>query len=409
MAGPRAGRKGIGDVAEISIGIVTALSIETLAVRSLFEHLDERHVPGDPNYYLTGTLPSTDPQRPHQVVIAQQLRDGTRNAAAVCTDLARSFERLHAFIMCGIAGAVPNHRRPAQHVRLGDIIVATDGVVDYDHVRTVDGHSSPRRHPDPPSTALLRADQWLETDELAGVRPWEDTIARVGGLDPFIRPGPATDVLHVNDRRTAHPPDAQRSSGVPRVHRGAIGSADRLLRDAVFRDRTALRHRILAFEMEGSGLAATAELHERSWFMVRGAADYCENRSKNDVWHPYAALAAAAYVGALLHRTRPLAPGSGASGEQALSGVGAVVDALLMLPQLGEEPGRRALIRQLPDYIRSSVPENANPRLHVLNIVQTCAGFPDGRDILLQGLRVIVGTSPVLGKVEAVIATNWTR
>lgn len=395
-------------MAEISIGIVTALPIEAHAVHSVVEDIrDHREIPGDPNYYRSGRLPSTDPGRPHHVVVAQQQHDGTRNAAAICGDLARSFPGLRALVMCGIAGGVPAPTHPDRHVRLGDIVVATDGIVDFDHVRTVDGLDTLRRPPFPPAPSLVRVDNKLHAAELGGARPWQPIIERLSSRAPFTRPDDSTDILYVGGRRHRHPDDPRRAEGVPRVHRGVIGSADRLLRDAALRDSLAHRYHITAVEMEGSGVATASGLYERSWFMVRGAADYCDDRSKNDTWHPYAALAAAAYVRALLAECRPFTSRDGLGGEDSVHGLTVILDMLSVLPQMSEEPARRTLIRQLPDFVRTAIPDNPQPRLHVLNVLQTCAGFPGGLEYLLTALRVVIGPSPDMQRVESVIRTHW--
>ena len=55
---------------------------------------------------------------------------------------------------------------------------------------------------------------------------------------------------------------------------------------------------------KGPVSASAATLHGLGWYVVRGIADYCDP-TKNDTWHPYAALAAAAYARALLSEVRP--------------------------------------------------------------------------------------------------------
>ncbi len=78
------------------------------------------------------------------------------------------------------------------------------------------------------------------------------------------------------------------------------------MRDVVMRDKLARRHNVRAVEMESSGIAVSAALRATHWFVVRGIADYCDNAGKDDRWHAYAALAAAAYVRALLAECHPL-------------------------------------------------------------------------------------------------------
>ena len=56
--------------------------------------------------------------------------------------------------------------------------------------------------------------------------------------------------------------------------------------------------------MEGSGVAdATWEYEKAGYLVVRGICDYCDVRTKHlqtDSWKRYAAMAAAAYVRALI-------------------------------------------------------------------------------------------------------------
>src|SRR5438445_10716932 len=90
-------------------------------------------VRGDPNRYGGGRLPSRDPDRPHRVVVVAQVRDGTRDAASVGTDMARSFPALRVLIMCGLAGGAVGEwgGRP---VRLGHVFSAPEVDGDYGHV-----------------------------------------------------------------------------------------------------------------------------------------------------------------------------------------------------------------------------------------------------------------------------------
>src|SRR5262249_43780784 len=314
--------------------IVTALPEECIAVRMLVDDLRDRLAPGDPNHYRTGWLPSRNPNRPHLVVVALQAQDGTLDAASICANMARSFPELRVFVMSGIAGGIPAPQEPSRHVRLGDIVVAAKGVIDYGHVRTVDGVDALRRPVDGPSKALLRADLELQMKELSGEEPWRDMLREVEAkAERFRRPPDDTDLLVIAGRLAHHPSLGQSGHevGWPRVHRGAVASANRLLRDAAKRDALASQYDdVRAVEMEGSGIAIGADLHGREWFMVRGIADYCDNLTKTDVWRRYAALAAATYVRALLAECQPFSETAGR--PAAAAGLPAIVDALLSLP-----------------------------------------------------------------------------
>jgi nucleoside phosphorylase/tetratricopeptide (TPR) repeat protein len=297
------------DLTNVTVGVVTALPVEGAAIRTMVEALHPIAISGDPNYYHVGWLASSDPKRPHQVVVTILPQDGTRNASAVTVDLVRSFPTVRCVIMCGIAGGVPAPGSPERHVRLGDVVVASEGVIDYDHVRTVDGHDQLRRPTEGLSRDLLRAMRELQVGAISGERPWELWLEPGGSSSStfFARPSDSSDVVFQGGTVVKHP--SRRSSGhvrgKPLVHYAAIGSADRLLRDEVRRDEIAERYRIKAVEMEASGIAVSTTLHSIHWFVVRGIADYCDNVGKNDKWHPYASLAAAAYVRALLEHCHP--------------------------------------------------------------------------------------------------------
>jgi len=372
----------------VGVGIVTALSVERAAVQAVAPRLTERRVPGDVNNYLVGTLPSRNPEVPHGVAVGVQTRDGTRDAAALCTDMARSFPRLSTFVMCGIAAGVSPAGGPA--VQLGDIVVATGGVVDYGHVRRVDGASVVRRPLQIPGGAWLRADLEVRSQEEAGRPPWEPLPVR---YERFHRPdGP----------------------GMPSVHRGVVGSADLLLRDAQFRDRVAREYGLIAFEMEGAGVAVGSQLRDLSWFMVRGIADHGDHAGKSDRWHPYASLVAAAYVRALLAECPPFVPDAwrpqpALPAPTSTSCLGKLVDALAEIPVMRDDYQRRTVLNTLPRAIRTAIPDGTVGRLHLISVVQTCEHFPAGREALLDALRLAVGPeSPGFRQFHDVARECWS-
>ena len=283
-----------------TVAVLTALACELAAVTAVLRQTRPVvDVPaGDPNLYLAGELPSRDPGAVHHVVTTVLPHDGNRSAAVVATDVLRSFPTIRCVIFRGLAGGVPDAgdpdaqdpdtqdpdtQDPGGDVRLGDVLVATDGIVDYDHTWTVDGEEQVRRHLQGLSADMLRAVQ-----ELRAAHP-----------DPGVPLKQELD--RVTDPRFARPVE----QGEPSVHFGAIGSAERLLRDAARRDQLARRYGIKGVEMEASGLAVGANLRGVPWFVVRGVADYCDNL-KDDIWDDYASLASAAFVAVLLRHCRPL-------------------------------------------------------------------------------------------------------
>ncbi|KAM0552391.1 hypothetical protein ACHAPJ_007951 [Fusarium lateritium] len=83
------------------------------------------------------------------------------------------------------------------------------------------------------------------------------------------------------------------------THRGIIGSADQVLRNARERDRLSREEKIICFEME-----AAAVLRPTRSISIRGISDYADGH-KNDKWHHYAAMAAAVCAKKLLIALEP--------------------------------------------------------------------------------------------------------
>jgi nucleoside phosphorylase len=81
------------------------------------------------------------------------------------------------------------------------------------------------------------------------------------------------------------------------VHYGVIASANSVMKNARDRDHYAKDPalNVLCFEMEAGGL-----MNNFPCLVIRGICDYSDSH-KNDEWHKYAALTAAAYARELLH------------------------------------------------------------------------------------------------------------
>lgn len=83
------------------------------------------------------------------------------------------------------------------------------------------------------------------------------------------------------------------------VFQGVIASANSLMKDAFVRDTLSRENGVLCFEMEAAGL-----MNNFPCLVVRGICDYSDTH-KNDAWHGYAAMSAAAYANELLLEIAP--------------------------------------------------------------------------------------------------------
>ncbi|MCT2587039.1 5'-methylthioadenosine/S-adenosylhomocysteine nucleosidase family protein [Actinophytocola gossypii] len=293
-----------------TIGLVTAIPEEFAAMRALIEEQTEFYVPRDPASYVVGSVPSRESERSHPVALTLLGQTATDAAAAGCAHLLRSFPSVVVVVMVGIAAGVPNPRQPERHVRLGDIVVATQGIVDYGHVRSAANGDQQRRQFPQPSARLGRCADLLKADELGGLRPWErwldsgrpPNLARYGRPpNDILRDRAGNQLQHPRRDRSGHP----KGGSMPKVHYGSIGSADISVRDAAARDDLAERYGFLALEMEGAGIGRSSFLSGSEWFVVRGVSDYGDGH-RDDAWRRYASLTAAAYVRSLLAKCQPL-------------------------------------------------------------------------------------------------------
>jgi nucleoside phosphorylase len=295
-----------------TIGLVTAMQEECAAMHHLIADPVERTVADDYASYVLGTMPSSEPGRPHHVALT--LLTGTANpaAAAGVTGLFSGFNSIDQVIMVGVAAGIPAPGRPEAHMRLGDVVVATWGVVPYDHLVHEMNGTRLRQPASPPSAFLTSGAHRLAVDEERGLRPWEELIDEIATYLPaFARPPAVTDRLFTHDGpdapRLRHPSSARTGHrpGRPKVHYAAIGSADRSVRSSAARDAIAGRWEVRAIEMEGHGVSTAAFATGRHHLVVRGISDYADSRFGR-AWRRYASAAAAAYTAALLRRCPPL-------------------------------------------------------------------------------------------------------
>ncbi|MEU8234885.1 CATRA conflict system CASPASE/TPR repeat-associated protein [Actinoplanes sp. NPDC048967] len=315
LAGPAHGSAG-----PPTFGLVTAMEEEFAAMRTMIDDAEVVPVAGDSASYVRGTIPSIVPGRPHQVVLTLLGGTATDAAATGATHLLRSFSSVDQVLMVGIAAGIPRPELPDRHVRLGDIVVSTWGVAEYDHVVDRPDGTSPRQGFPRPSPLLGPRARMLRAEEHRRLRPWVPHLERlIAELPEFDRPDPATDVLYASDDEDAepveHPVTADRLPGLPKVHLGRIGSGDRSVRNAALRDKLARDHTIIALEMEGSGIGSATFAGGRHWLIVRGISDYADRRMTL-AWRRYAAAVAAAYTRALLESCPPVEPHGGRTGGE---------------------------------------------------------------------------------------------
>ncbi|KAF3066622.1 Ankyrin repeat domain-containing protein 50 [Trichoderma lentiforme] len=323
---------------EFKIAILCALPLEASVLQGLFDARWDAEKYGkeqvDTNAYSLGVL------GPHNVVLVHMPNMGKVAAAAAATNLRASFRGIQLALVVGICGGAPFG--PSGELLLGDVVIS-EGLIQYDLGRRLPntfvrkdtpGENLPR--PGPEVRAILaklqtnQNRQQLQREMLEYLRllrqrpdltipypglmndrlfkprylhrhrpPSECAIcSNVDGEDlccsameasceelecSKVDPRPRSRIVHTSDESQ------------PIVHFGLVATGDTVMRSGKDRDRIIARDKVIAFEMEGSGVweAFPAAL------VIKGVCDYADSH-KNKTWQPYAAATAAAATKAIL-------------------------------------------------------------------------------------------------------------
>lgn len=282
-----------------TIGVVTALSLEFEAVKRAMPGGRRLRIRTDGvglRTYFHLSIPADDGGEHHVVVLNGGMSNNKASTAA--KQLMNDHPTVRDVIMVGIAGGVPDLSNAKEDVHLGDVVISgAKGVVKYDMKKVTSDGDVPNHEPRPPSAEWLQIAEELAYDEDVLAATWDDLdraiaearIARPAVDELLDEPDP-------KDRKPAERPvDPSRPLGRPRVMFGTIGCADSVVKSAKARDEVADKFDIMAFEMEGSGIAEVTWQATKGYLVVRGICDYC-NDAKNKEWQPYAAAAAATFA-----------------------------------------------------------------------------------------------------------------
>ncbi|KAM3445962.1 hypothetical protein NHJ13734_000139 [Beauveria thailandica] len=292
-----------------TVGWICALSIEMSAAVAM---LDEIHqglprADEDTNTYTLGRIAA------HNVAIACLPSGyyGNNNAAAVATNMRRTFPSMRFCLMVGIGGGAPGKA----DVRLGDVVVS-EGVMQYDLGKSLSEGRFTRtgimnRPPQELLTAVanLRARHRIEASRIPSIlsemlerhptmaqsvyrnslqdRLFDRTYDHVQSTDVPTDDCELCDISRLEDR-------SPRDSPNPKIHYGTIASANQVMKQVKTRDELSHELGVLCFEMEGSGV-----MDGFAGLVIRGICDYSDSH-KNKQWQEVAATVAAAYAKELL-------------------------------------------------------------------------------------------------------------
>ncbi|KAK6337054.1 hypothetical protein TWF718_009840 [Orbilia javanica] len=252
----------------------------------------------------------------HNVVIAVMPEIGNNSAAAVATQLLNDFKSIRFGLLVGIGGGIPDDDE--YDIRLGDIVVSKSkgtfgGVVQFDC-----GKIHPKERLErtgalnKPPAVLAGNVQTLQSEHLMNGNKIDKILSEMLQKYPhmekthYVYQGAENDLLFKTEYNHQGGNSCRncdrgkivdrelREGTSPSIHYGTIGSANRVIKDAVTREKLKRDLGIICVEMEASGLM--------DWFpclVIRGICDYADSH-KNKRWQPYAAATAAAYAKELL-------------------------------------------------------------------------------------------------------------
>ncbi|KAG9852040.1 purine and uridine phosphorylase, partial [Aureobasidium melanogenum] len=301
---------------------ICALTTEYVAAQTF---LDEEHPKpeagtiaiSDTNTYTLGRISG------HRVVLAVLPKGeyGVGSAASVITHILRSFASIRIGLMVGIGDGVPTK---ANDIRLGDVVVSSPkdghgGVLHYDLGKeTQDSGFRQTGFLDQPPTVVRTAVSALEAKHIRKGHHIMVNIEDALKENPRLKrrgyacPAPESDRLYKTD--VVHPASEESCDACcgtestkmvtrqprddeddnPAIHYGLIGSGNRVIKDAILRDKLAREDGVLCFETEAAGIMSRFPC-----LVDRGICDYSDSH-KNKEWQGYAAMTAAAYVKELL-------------------------------------------------------------------------------------------------------------
>ncbi|KAL2801707.1 purine and uridine phosphorylase [Aspergillus granulosus] len=332
----------MSDPDQYTVGWICALETEYVAARAFLEKKHGRPEtlsPNDNNHYTLGEIGG------HQVVIAV-LPDGeygASSAAGVARDMVHSFPNIRFGLMVGIGGGVPTKH----DIRLGDVVVSScrngsGGLLQYDLGKELQGqefHQTGFLNQPPPILRTAVAGLQAQYEE-EGHQLKERIQAVLEGNKrlkrKYTQPPSTTDRLYqsqfthldpqascaelCDDSKLIPRPERIEDEDDPAVHYGLIASGNKVIKDAIFRDKLAAEQDILCFEMEAAGL-----MNHFPCLVIRGVCDYADSH-KSKEWQGWAAIVATAYARDLLYQIVPQRVKAERNASEALDGIQSQLD-----------------------------------------------------------------------------------
>ncbi|KAM3488705.1 hypothetical protein MY3957_008017 [Beauveria namnaoensis] len=265
-------------------------------------------------------------------------------SGSMVSEALRDFPKLEAGLLVGIAAGIPSSKHD---IRLGDVAVAVPnkdnpGVIGYDIVKFEQDQVRIKQWQNSTHSLLRSA---INSIRVHQGRPGYSFTRHLEVLDKavaFRRPGsphPDSEFLVSDMQQFDHRDE-------PMVHYGTILSGNGVIKSKAKRDELRDKYDGIAIEMEAAGMMTRLPVA-----VIRGISDFA-NSDKNDEWHAYAAITAAAYAKEILMRLGPLKETGSASPSVISSDLEACLR--LALPEQRCFVGREAELAKLEKWLSPS-------------------------------------------------------
>lgn len=313
-------------------GLITVTEIEFLAIKYVLSGTEPLKIPSsfeDSPFEYWLFEQNNETKKRIQIICCKPLKQGNNSAAIAATRLLTEFRNIKAVFVCGIAAGMPvnlgnvgrclTKSEMERHVCIGDVIIAEQGIFQYDLVSMKDENQiSPKQIPLTTGSEFSAIISSLKRNLLEKEAPWFEYLTQgyknkkcqwkvpnlsLSGFVPMYRDSNGR-IIEVKHFQELPPRPEGFSLDKPYIHFGTIGSANILLRNFEFRDKLCTEYsnyKILAIEMEGSGVADAAWTFNKAFLVIRGACDYGDKRKVDD-YQQYAAMSAAAVLKTLISR-----------------------------------------------------------------------------------------------------------
>jgi nucleoside phosphorylase len=305
------------DFEHYTVAWIAPLEIEAQAALYMLDHKHQGSFTtnrGDDYLYTAGDING------HNVIIATFPGDndyGVGSAAALASQVKKSFPNLWFGLLVGVAAGLPNlSRKPPRDIRLGDVLVGSGdggsaGLISYDLGKETSDGFEPLHHGAQAKTitvvrsAIGSIKFHAPMDGSVFLQYYESIKDKKHSNGTFADPGQESDQLYQTvDEENGSVIKLVKRQLRPLLERtkvwyGPIGSGDKLMKNAQKRDELRDKFNLIGLEMEAAGTINTIPVG-----VIRGVCDYGDAQ-KNKEWQPYAAAMAAAYAKALLYKISP--------------------------------------------------------------------------------------------------------